>query len=84
MVDPGGTHRTGLEHLLDEVRSLHEHLHRVAVALALSEEMLADALDQMTEPDGPSAAQSHLDANRARAAAAELRDFATRLAAFRP
>lgn len=66
-------------HLLDEVQVLRERLHRVAVALSITEEMLAVAYGRMAATPSANASQQILEAKRARAAAAECRAFAMRL-----
>ena len=68
-----------LQHLVEEVRMLHSRLHRVAVGLALSEDLLAVTLEQLATTPGRDSTQYRLQANRARVAAQECRDFAKRL-----
>ena len=68
-----------LHDLVEEVRLLHDRLHRVAIGLALSEELLASTLEQLAEGRGNDSARYRLQANRARVAADECRSFARRL-----
>ena len=73
-----------IAHLLDEVQLLHERLHRVTVALAITEELVADTFDRMAEKPSANATEQRLASKRARSAAAECRMFAARLAAPNP
>lgn len=63
---------------------MHERLHRVAVALALTEEVLADTLDELALMPGRDANLYRLQANRARITAEACRDVATRLDELNP
>lgn len=72
------------DRLQDEVRILRERLHRVAIALSITEEMLAAACDLMAETPSVHSPQQRLDAKRARSSAAECRAFAIRLDELKP
>ena len=65
--------------LTDEAHLLHARLHRTAVALALTEEVLADVFERLAVQGGEPGTRRRLDATRARAGAAECRAFARRL-----
>ena len=81
MVEPAGGHPTGLRHLAEEAAELRERLHRITVALGITEDMLADAFEALaheTQPD-PDSASLHAAAQRARATAEECRRFARHL-----
>ena len=69
----------GLNRLLDEVQVLRERLHRVTVALAITEDLLADTFERLADAPSARATQQRLEAKRARAAASECRMFAARL-----
>lgn len=79
MVEPTQGHSTGLQHLTDEAELLRQRLHRVAVALTLTEERIADTFDTLAGNGGPSAEQHRLEAKRAKQAAVECRSFVARL-----
>ena len=72
------------ERLFDEAQILHERLHRVTVALAITEDLLADRFEDMASPAKGRSEQHQLEAKRARAAATECRLFAARLEALGP
>lgn len=80
--------RTGsspdIAHLLDEVQLLRERLHRVTVALAITEELVADTFERMAERASANTTEQRLASKRARSAAAECRMFAARLHALSP
>jgi hypothetical protein len=80
MVDPAGDHPTGLEHLLEEAQVLRVRLHRIALALSITEDLAAELLEQMAEPGGATAPSLRVTAQRARATAHECRTFAEHLA----
>ena len=69
-----------IRRLQDQAQMLRERLHRVSVALAMTEDMLAIHLDRMVYDDGARASNGRLSAEHARAAAADCRAFAARLA----
>lgn len=73
-----------LHDLVEEVRLLHDRLHRVAIGLALSEELLASTLEQLADARSNDTARYRLQANRARIAADECRAFARRLDDINP
>ena len=79
MPGPGGGNHPAVQHLLDEVHLLHERLHRVTVALAITEDMLADTFERLASTPTIRSTQERLEAKRARAAASECRMFASRL-----
>jgi len=70
-----------LMELRDQARILNERMQRTAIALALTEDLLADMWAQ-SDNDGRSIRRldAQLEAKRARAAADEFRSFANRLA----
>ena len=76
---PQTVHTRRLHDLVEEVRLLHDRLHRVAIGLALSEELLASTLEQLAEGRANDSGRYRLQANRARVAADECRAFARRL-----
>lgn len=67
------------DRLQDEAQILRERLHRVTIALSITEEMLAAACDRMAETPSVHSTRQRVEANRARSAAAECRAFAIRL-----
>lgn len=76
---PARAHPRGLQHLSVEVRVLRARLRRAALALAVTEERLADTSDGISQSDCPCTGEFRLSAKRARAAAEECRAFAARL-----
>ena len=72
------------DRLQDEVQILRDRLHRVTIALSITEEMLAAACDLLAETSSVHSTQQRLEAERARSAAAECRAFAIRLDELRP
>ena len=86
MVEPLGGHPTGLQHLVDEAAELRERLHRITVALGITEDMVADAFEAMArdQEPGPSTAALRVQAQRARATAEECRRFARYLDEVHP
>jgi hypothetical protein len=74
----------GVGHLLDEVQLLHERLHRVTVALAITEDLLADTFERLANQPSARCTQHRLEAKRARASASECRMFAARLDELEP
>jgi hypothetical protein len=79
MAGPFGRTPGDLRHLSEEVRLLHDRLHRVVVAVALTEEVLADVFERLAAQGGERGTQRRLEAKRARARADECRAFALRL-----
>jgi hypothetical protein len=81
MVDPAAGHPTGLQHLVDEATELRERLHRITVALSITEDMVAEACDRLARKNGPGPTSAALkaEAQRARATADECRHFARHL-----
>lgn len=70
-----------LRRLADEARHLHDRVHRVLLALALTEDVRADLLDHLAIAHGGAhATDRRLAAKRAHAAAEECRTFARHLA----
>lgn len=67
-----------------EAQMLHDRLHRVTVALALTEEMAAEILDQAAVTHLQRSEHYREQAERARSTAAECRSFAARLEKLRP
>jgi hypothetical protein len=64
---------------MDEEQMLRDRLHRVALALTVTEERVADTLEALADSAGAGAEDYRLNAKRARAAATECRAFALRL-----
>lgn len=81
MVDPDAGHPTGLQHLVDEATELRDRLHRITIALSITEDMVADACDRLARKNGPGPAATALkaEAQRARVTADECRHFARHL-----
>lgn len=81
MVDPVPDHPTGLQHLVDEATELRDRLHRITVALSITEDMVAEACDRLARSNasGPAAAALKVEAQRARITADECRHFAQHL-----
>ena len=82
MVEPAGAHPTGLQHLVEEATELRDRLHRITVALGITEDMIADAFEAMArrqEAAGAESAAMLLQARAARATAEECRRFARHL-----
>ena len=81
MVDPVADHPTGLQHLVDEAAELRERLHRISVALSITEDMVAEACERLARRNGPGPASAALkvEAQRARRTADECRCFAQHL-----
>jgi hypothetical protein len=75
--------RSELCRLLETVAALHARLHRVIVALTLSEEAAADLLDRLAD-DPARTHEMRAHARRGHAVADTCRAFALRLAALRP
>jgi len=81
MVEPVGGHPTGLQHLVEEATELRDRLHRITVALGITEYMVADAFEALarkTAP-GPESSSLRVQAQAARATAEECRRFAKHL-----
>ena len=81
MVEPLGRHPTGLRHLVEEAAELRERLHRITVALGITEDMVADAFEALAREKRPGADSAALlgQAQSARATAEECRRFARHL-----
>jgi hypothetical protein len=79
VVGPQTVQTRRLQDLVEETRLLHERLHRVAIGLALSEELLATTLEELAQARSRDSGRYRLQANRARVAAEECRLFARRL-----
>ena len=81
MVDPVADHPTGLQHLVDEATELRDRLHRITVALSITEDMVAEACERLARKNGPGPASAALkvEAQRARQTANECRHFARHL-----
>jgi len=86
MVDPprAGDHAAAVQRLVAEAQMLHDRLHRITIALALTEEMAAEIFDQAASTQSGSSEHLHDQAERARSTAAECRAFALRLESLRP
>jgi hypothetical protein len=68
---------------MDEAQLLHARLHRVVLALTLTEDLISDLFERLAEQGGVSADERRLLAKRSRAAAEQCRTFAARLAEIR-
>jgi len=81
MVDPEAGHPVGLQHLVDEAAELRDRLHRIAVALSITEDMVAESCERLARKNGPGPASAALkvEAQRARLTADECRHFAQHL-----
>lgn len=81
MVEPARDHPTGLQHLVDEAAELRDRLHRISVALSITEDMVAETFERLASQNDPEpgAATFRLQAQRARATASECRHFARHL-----
>lgn len=78
MAQPSGQPPAGLRHLVAEAQELRERLHRVAIALSITEDMTAEAFEQLAAGDDTAAGyRDH--AQLSRATADECRQFAKRL-----
>ena len=81
MVEPAGAHSAGVQHLVDEATELRDRLHRISVALSITEDMVAEAFERMAREHAAEAESNALriEAQRARATADECRHFARHL-----
>ena len=81
MVEPPRGHPTGLQHLVEEATELRDRLHRITVALGITEDMVADAFEALAHQTGagPESAALRVQARAARATAEECRRFAKHL-----
>ena len=79
MVEPLGDHPTVLRHLVEEAAELRERLHRITVALGITEDMVADVYEKLAGEYGPESAMLRVQAQAARATADECRRFARHL-----
>ena len=79
MAQPFGQPPTGLRHLVAEAQELRERLHRIAIGLSITEDMAAEAFEQLAAGDPDTAAGYRDQAQRSRATADECRQFAKRL-----
>jgi len=81
MVEPTPGHPTGLQHLVEEAMELRDRLHRITVALGITEDMVADAFEARARQIGPGQESSALrvQSRAARATAEECRRFAKHL-----
>ena len=81
MVEPAGDDATGLQHLVDEAMELRDRLHRITIALSITEDMVAEAFEALARENGAGADSTtfRIQAQRARATADECRQFAQHL-----
>ena len=70
--------------LLDEADVLYERLHRVVVALTITEDCAADALQRLADAGGQLADQHGDAAQRARSSAELCRELGVRLGRLHP
>jgi hypothetical protein len=82
MAQPSGQPPGGIRHLLAEAQELRERLHRIAIGLSITEDMAAEAFEQLAVGGADSAADYRDHAQRSRATADECRQFAQRLEAL--
>lgn len=82
MLPPNGrSFEAEIDRLTVQTRQLVERLHRLTIALALSEEMVAELLDQAAAARaGDEAKRQRLRANQARQLARHCRAFGEQLA----
>jgi len=76
---PFGRTPAQLQRLIDEAQLLHGRLHRVAVALTVTQDFIAETYERLADGGGARESQLRLEAKRARAFAEECRRFAARL-----
>jgi hypothetical protein len=76
MVEPVPDHPTGLQHLAEEAQVLRERLHRIAIALSITEDMVADAYDRLARTNTTGTGVMRQRAKRARTTAEDCRSFA--------
>jgi hypothetical protein len=76
MVEPLRGHPTGLQHLVEEAQELRDRLHRIAVALSITEDMVADAYDRLARTEATGVPALRQQAKRARTTANDCRAFA--------
>jgi hypothetical protein len=75
MVEPVPDHPTGLQHLVEEAQELRERLHRVAVALSITEDMVADAYERLATTQTVGSGVMRQRAKDARTTAEDCRAF---------
>ncbi|HET6910035.1 MAG TPA: hypothetical protein VFH54_11900 [Mycobacteriales bacterium] len=68
-----------LRHLEDEAQLLHARLHRVAVALAITMELIANTYDDIADEDDVLCPDAAVSAKMARGVAETCRAFVIRL-----
>ena len=76
MVEPDPGHPTGLQHLTEEAQELRERLHRIAIALSITEDMVADAYERLARTHATGTGVMRQRAKRARTTAEDCRAFA--------
>jgi hypothetical protein len=79
MAQPMGRPPPGLRHLVDEAQELRERLHRVAIALSITEDMVSEAFERLANADCDGEADYRHKAHLARATADVCRTCAQRL-----
>ena len=79
MVEPLRGHPTGLQHLVDEAQELRDRLHRIAIALSITEDMVAEACERLARDNVAGSTALRQEAKRARTAAEECREFAQQI-----
>jgi hypothetical protein len=79
MVEPLRGQPAALQHLVEEAQELRDRLHRIAVALSITEEMVADAFEQLARTTTCSSSTLRRQAKRARTAAQDCRTFAQQI-----
>lgn len=72
------------QRLLEDAIALHDRLHRVTVALGITEEFAAEALERLADAGGPDIERHRAEAQRARQSAQACRDLGARLDTIRP
>lgn len=86
MAQPSPHAPAGLRHLVAEARELRERVHRVAIALSITEDMTAEAYEKLADAgDTTAAATGYRDrARRSSATADACRQFARTLDELQP
>ena len=79
MAQPMGRPPPGLRHLVDEAQELRERLHRLAIALSITEDMVAEGFERLAYGGCDGGSDYRRTSHVARATAEECRLFARRL-----
>jgi hypothetical protein len=79
MAQPLAQPPAALRHLVSEARELRERVHRVAIALSITEDMTAEGFEQLAAAGDDEATGYRRQAQRCSATADACRQFAKRL-----